>query len=493
LNLQSTSRAPVFRAASRLLSPLGKARTVWKIFFLGLLLRVVLTLVLGNRLLPLADQPVFLDLAEHIATGRGLAVSEELIGIPDNVSDSLRAVLMTRPERVRDEELGALWGIIKPETPTAFFEPFYPVFVGGIRYLFGPTSGTKFGLQEVIPFGPKIVIVRLFQSIFDALVILILYYLGVALFTPAVGGLAALIYCFYPFSIAFVLNLVTQNTYLFLQAVMVFFIVRTMQKQSWVNYILLGVFAGFTLLTRISLITFIPFIVLCLWLPLGRELKWQRLAVSVIVMIMAVVPWVVRNEAVYGKPLLLPTKGGRNLWEYNNQFFTPEKMDVPAVGVERLYQNFARNNYPDLQAKELLPFPNFTTENEIERDRILNERVMGFIKANPVVYAKLCILRLYQLFRVIPRHLGGPLTTAAALITFAWILPAALIGTLLSLRDWRRRSVIYAIFFYTVGTATLTASGIPHRVPTDPFFILMAAFFIVKLLRVDPQPGAPGT
>ncbi len=485
MKLQQDKCSPLFRLASRLLSPLGKPSAVWKIFVLGLALRIGLTLALGNRLLPLADQPVFLDLAEHVATGRGLAVSEGLIGIPDFVSDSLRAVLRTRPERVRDEELGALWGIIRPETPTAFFEPFYPVFMGGIRFLFGPTSGTRFGSQEVISFGPKIVIVRIFQSIFDALVILILYYLGATLFTPITGGLAALIYCFYPYSIAFVLNLVTQNTYLFLQAAMVFFFVRTMRKQTWANYILLGIFAGLTLLTRISLITFIPLIVLCLWLPLRRELKWARLAVSMAVMILAVVPWVWRNYAVFGEPLLLPTKGGRNLWEYNNQFFTPEKLEARAIGGELRYQNFARRNCAKLRAKELLPFPEFKGENEIERDRILNERVKGFILANPVIYVKLCFLRLYQLFGVIPRQLGGPLATLAGLITFGWILPAAAVGTLLSLREWRRRSVIYAIFFYTVGTAALTASGIPHRVPTDPFFILLAAFCVVKLLHVD--------
>ena len=61
---------------------LGKSRTAWIIFLTGLTLRVGISLWLGNRLLPLADQPVFLDLAEHVATGRGLAVSRESGGNP---------------------------------------------------------------------------------------------------------------------------------------------------------------------------------------------------------------------------------------------------------------------------------------------------------------------------------------------------------------------------------------------------------------------------
>jgi 4-amino-4-deoxy-L-arabinose transferase-like glycosyltransferase len=475
------------RRIRQLVLLLGRVKTIWIIFLLGLTIRVGITLWLGNRLLPLADQPVFLDMAENIATGHGLSVSSKVVGMPENISDSLRAVLMTRPERMRDERLGALWGVILPDKPTAFFEPFYPFFVGGIRWIFGPTSGTHLG-SETIPFGPKITIVRLFQSLFDALVIPILFYLGSALFTPVVGGLAGLIYCFYPYSIVFVTNIVTQNTYLFLQAVMVFFFVRTMKNQNWFNYLALGLTAGLTLLTRISLITFIPFIIICLYLPLRRNLKWGRLAVSLAIMVAAVIPWLIRNNAVFGEPLLLPTKGGRNLWEYNNQIFTPEKMEGRFTGVDALYQRFAKANYDQLKAKELIAFPEFTTETEPERDRILNERVQGFIKANPVVYAKLCGLRLYQLFRVIPRHLGGPLATLAALLSFGWILPACLLGLALSLKGpWQERSVLYGLIFYTVATSTLTASGIPHRLPTDPYLIMLAAFCVVYVFKLEPS------
>jgi 4-amino-4-deoxy-L-arabinose transferase-like glycosyltransferase len=399
----------------------------------------------------------------------------------------MRQELAKRPERIRDEELNALWGIIPAETPTAFFEPFYPVFLGTIRWLFGPSPGwSVVGIPGEYHYGPRITVVRLLQSLFDAFVILILYYLSVALFTPATGGIAALVYCFYPYSIAFVTNLVTQNTYLFLQALMVFFLVRLLDDQSWKNYLFMGAIAGLTLLTRISLITFVPFIILCLWLPLRRELKWGRLFVSLVIMAAVIIPWVVRNQVVMGEPLLLPTKGGRNLWEYNNQVFTEEKRNAETVnGVEAIYQSFARRNYVSLKRKDLIEFPQFTNESELERDRILNKNVREFILANPWVYVQLCGLRFYQLFRVVPRHLGGPLATLASLATWGWILPASFLGLLLSFKQWRRRSVIYAVIFYTVATATLTASGIPHRVPTDPYFILLAAYFLVRITRTE--------
>lgn len=470
----------------RFLHFLGRPGTAFKVFLLGLAIRIAMTIVLGERLLPLADQPIFLDMAENIATGKGIVVSQELVGIPENISDSLRAVLMTKPERIRDMELNALWGIVKPETPTAFFEPFYPVFLGAIRYLFGPTPGVAIG-PEVILYGPKITIARLFQSLFDALVILILYYIGAALFSRAVGGIAALVYCFYPYSLAFVTNLVTQNTYLFLQALVVFFFVRTLDRQSWGNYIFLGLSAGLTLLTRISLITFVPFIIICLYLPLRERLRWERLAVSLTIMAFVVAPWLLRNQMVMGEPLLLPTKGGRNLWEYNNQIFTAEKMEAEATGLDLVYQKFARKHYPGLKKKELIDFPKFTDETEIERNEIMTARVKEFILANPWVYVQLCGLRLYRLFKIVPKHLGGPLATFASFASWGWILPASLIGIVLSLKQWRRRSVLYAIIFYTVSTHALTASGIPHRVPTDPYFILLAAFFLVRILKVDEE------
>ncbi|MBU1650819.1 hypothetical protein KKA00_01250, partial [bacterium] len=183
----------------------------------------------------------------------------------------------------------------------------------------------------------------------------------------------------------------------------------------------------------------------------------------------------------------LPTKGGRNLWEYNNQVFTQEKMTGKTIGVAKMYQDFAIKNYPDLKRKDLIEFPVFIDETEIERDKIMKQRVTDFIKANPVVYIKLCFFRIYQLFRVIPRHLGGPLATLAALGTWGWILPASLLGLLMSFKYWRRRAVIYAILFYTVGTHALTAAGIPHRVPTDPYFILLAAYFLVRITKADQE------
>lgn len=463
------------------------------IFVAGLVLRLSLTAALGNRLLPMADQPVFLDIAENIAQGRGISVSQESVGIPESVTDSMRAVLMNRPERIRDEKLGALWGIIRPDTPTAFFEPFYPVFVGAVRYLFGKTNGTKFGRTEIIHFGPKIYMVRAFQSLFDAAVILILFYIGGYFFTPLVGGIAALIYSLYPYSLAFVTNLVTQNSYLFLQATMLFFFVQVLRRQSLFNYALLGVAGGVTLLTRISLISFLPLLVLCLYLQLRDGLQWRRLTVSLLMIILAILPWVLRNAAVFGVPQLLPTKGGRNLWEYNNQNFLPERMEGNFTGMDRIYQNFARKHFDRLRAKELLPFPEFTDEDEIERDRILNQRVLGFIKANPGVYARLCFLRLYQLFRIQPTNQSGLLVALGSWGTFGWILPASLLGIALSLRQWRKRSVLYAVVFYTVATAALTASGIPHRVPTDPYLILFAAYFLVKIFRLESPGEVPSS
>ncbi|MFH1861700.1 MAG: glycosyltransferase family 39 protein, partial [bacterium] len=413
---------------------LGKPRTVLIIFIVGFAIRAGMSLRLGESLLPLADQLVFLDMAENIAEGKGMVISQEIIGIPAYVSDSLRAEMMSRPERIRDMGLNAQWGIIKPDTPTAFFEPFYPFFVGAIRYVFGRTPGILAERTELIPIGPRVTIVRLFQSLFDALVILILYYLGVALFTPATGGIAALIYCFYPHSIIFVANIVTQNTYLFLQAVMVFFFVKTLKNQSWQNYVLLGLSAGLTLLTRISLITFIPFIALCLYLPLRKQLRWERFAVALALLVIMMIPWVVRNYQVFSEVIVLPTKGGRNLWEYNNQIFTEEKRTGKATGVDLLYQNFAKRNYDSLKRQDLIEFPEFTDETEIERDRILNQNVKGFIRANPWIYVQLCGFRFYQLFRVTPRSLAGPIATLASWLSFGWILPASFIGLFLSFR-----------------------------------------------------------
>jgi len=436
---------------------------------IAFIIRAGFGVVLGNRYLPMADQIVFDELARNIADGKGLMITDRLLLPQEDMHEEVKIRFSTMPERIRDLRLNALWGVVVPGTPTAFIEPMVPLTFAMIYKIFGP------GL--VFP--------RILHSIFEALVVGMLFSIGrMALPKSRAPGIAALVYAFYPFTIMFSGALITQPMYLFLQCAMIFLFYKFMVKPGWLNAILFGIVFGLTILARITIITFAPVLIFVLLIQDFRKPKYFPALVSILMAGLLLVPWVIRNNNALGKPLLLPTKGGRNFWEYNNQHFTLERLEMKGLqGVDAVNQDFAFANKNKIKGWQFIEFPEFTNENEIERDKILNHKVQQFIRLNPNIYLKLCFLRLYQFFRVEPTHHPNIFFKIAAWGSFGWILPFSIFGGIILWRNWRKLALIYLLILYNTAIHSLTASGIPHRLPIDPFLILLASFAIHWLLE----------
>lgn len=449
---------------------LNKKRTVLYLMILAFIIRAGFGIALGERYLPMADQIVFDELAKNISSGKGLMITDRLILPPEDMRQEIVDRYVNMPERIRDLRLNALWGILQPGRPSAFIEPGVPLVFAAIYKVFGP------GL--VVP--------RIFQSLLDALVVGMIFGIGMmALPKSRAPGIAALIYVFYPFSIMFTGALITQPIYLFLQCASIYYFYKFMHKPGWLYAILFGLVFGLTILARISIITFAPFFLIALFLQKFQPVKLFPAVMSFVLAALILIPWAARNNRVFGEPLILPTKGGRNLWEYNNQHFTRERLDKSVEdfeGVDVHYYKFGQKNFENIRGKQFLEFPEFTDESEIERDQILNHNVKQFILLNPGTYIKLCFYRFYQFFRITPSHHQHPFFKIVSILSFGWIMPLSFLGIGLLYKYWRELSLILLLIFYNTGVHTLTASGIPHRLPIDPFLILLAAFSIHWLL-----------
>ena len=415
----------------------------------------------------MADQIVFDELAKNISSGKGLMITDRLILPPDSAGTFVKEIFTTRAERIRDLRMNALWGVIKPNTPSAFIEPMIPVIFAAVYKVFGP------GL--IVP--------RILQSLLDALVVGMIFSIGTMIFPRSKApGIAALIYVVYPFTIMFTGALITQPIYLFLQCASIYLFYKFMQKPTWSMAVLFGLAFGMTILSRISIIVFVPFFIAALFVSDFGVRKYLPAVTGLVLAGLLLIPWIVRNDKAIGKPLLLPSKGGRNFWEYNNQLFTLERLNADNLeGVDVTYQNFAMRNIDKIVGKQYLEFPEFTNESELERDAILNHNVQQFIKHNPGIFIKLCFYRLYQFFRIMPSHHQHWFFKLAAIGSFGWILPMSLVGIFLSITYWRKTALVLLLIFYNVGVHTMTASGIPHRLPLDPFFILFAAFTLAVI------------
>jgi len=453
------------------------------VFLLALLVRTVFALLLpADRLLPAGgDQGLYDRLATSVAQGQGLSFRQ---------SD---AELKRAGNAERRDSLGEWarqpnhhFGITPAEQPSSVIPPLYPVTLAMIYRVAGPGSYLT---------------VRLLQALLGALAALAIYgaarccFRGDVLVAAIAGAITAL----YPYLVYYSGLLAGENLYIPLLAATAWALTclvagpgaslpgagerRGVLRSPATLPLLLGVCAGLTFLTRSSIILFLPLAALMIFLALGR----RRGAVAVLLCGMAfaltVSPWVVRNYRVHGEFVLMPTKGGLNLWMRNHpDVVRPEFLDAGLGFPEGLASR--------LEKTELLEYPELEGLSEVERNRLITGRAVSFIRANPEYFAALCVRRFVWLMSITGSRSRGVLYFVAGLLSYGLVLPLAASGAYLA---WRRRIrgalVPLALVLYTIGLHTLFHGGIRYRLPVDPLMGILAAYAAAALWRWYREAG----
>ncbi len=459
-----------------------RRRPLLLIFLLGLALRLgFLGVVTITGSLEVAEGRIFRDLALNLLSGEGLSVSARLLELPPGAPEHV--IELQR----RWIESGGLFGMIPPGKPTAFFMPLYPIFLAGVFAVFG--SG--------------FFAARLVQLLLSALLPLIAFYLGRQAVDRQTALAAALLAAIHPYFIYYAGLLVTQTLFVVLLGLASCAYYSLRQRPTIPRALLLGVLLGLSFLTRTFTATFLPLLLLAVIVELGFP-RWFEtgrspgralllLLVTTVAFTAVATPWVVRNYGLFDELVILPTKGGRNLWEYNNQKFSTEFEVAENAWTQQRYRSIRDSEMPTLQRKETVEFPVFDPQlPETERNRILNGNVKTFILANPRVYARLCLVRASEMVRVTPVRKSNLLFKAAAWLTIGWQLPLALVGMVMLARRWRRGPLyLFLLTLFYLSLHALVAAGTPHRVQVDLYLLVFSAHPLAWLAGwLFPRGGA---
>ena len=437
---------------------------------LALAVRITAGVMVGwDRLLPVADQPLYDAFAKNILEGKGFQ-------IPDIIRKTPKGLLLNK-----DFEKMGYFGVVLPDRSTAFFPPVYPIMMTASYWLFGPHPGSA----------------RLVQSFFDALACFLVGWMGVRLFGLRHGVVAGLIYALYPAFIGLTTVLWTIGMGVFTLVLALALTVYFQQKPTMWAAMWMGMGWGLAALTRSALLPFLLVVLVLAWWHTRTALKtekesrdsniksgirprhqWLYPLIIAIGMMVLLTPWGIRNAVVMGHFTLTPTKGGRNLWEANNGIFSEPyiKYSATAGGMAQVYHRYVQSRLEGLQRTDLIEFPEFSVDmSEFERDKILKRQVIDFLKANPRVATELCFLRFYSLIRVV---LGGWssywFAKIAGIISMGFVLIGGLIGLVINCKRWNCLSLFYLLVIYYVAVHMATAAGIPHRLPLDAVLILFA-------------------
>jgi hypothetical protein len=197
-------------------------------------------------------------------------------------------------------------------------------------------------------------------------------------------------------------------------------------------------------------------------------------------------PWVIRNYQLQHQFVLLSTRGGYNLWMRNNPYYIAD--EYRGMGVEFSPEKLDKLNYQEY----ILGYPEFHPEqSEVERNKILTQAGIKFIKANPGFFFELCWIRFKWTIGWRGIGLKGPLLNGLSLIFYG----PALLGLIVSLFvGWKHLSVtlpLWSVVGYFILFYSLTHEGLRYRLPVDPCMILLAVFSAVLLysrIRKKPFP-----
>lgn len=250
-----------------------------------------------------------------------------------------------------------------------------------------------------------------------------------------------------------------------------------------------GVLWGVMGLGRPAMLAFLPFIML--WLALNRDSssRWLRngLAMSAAAALI-VLPWMIRNYTVLGRFPTMATNGGFVFWNGNNPFTTGSGHDVYTERANRFLGRPYDAALPAVMQWQPYPLPadiqrQVATLSETELDRRLLQAGLDFMHQEPAVWLAL-LGRKAVAFWWFRENLGAayegswtrfyrPLYILTVILT--------VVGLALSLRRWRRYSLLYLLFGFVavtyIGFQVLTR----YRWEIEPFFLIFAALAMVTL------------
>lgn len=413
----------------RLLKRLGKENSiVLCVFVMALLIRLawVFQLPPDTLIRPLFDQREYVQLASNLVSGRGLQLDRVVFHIA-------------------------------PNTPTALRTPLYPLFLGGMFYLFG---------HNYLP-------IRLVQAFMTSLTCVFVYLIGKKSFRylgktdQTVGVIAAGISCLHPFLVFYTGLLMSENLYILLLAVAVYCTFLVAEKPSIRNGLLLGVFFGLTALTRPIIFYFLPVILLWLLLKLRESKKRAILHFGLVILAVLVTlsPWIYRNYSVYHRVVPLATTGGYVLWEGNHDNATGGDMGRLPV------------DYPYLS--EL---------SEVERDRELYRQALSYIKNHPSHFLKLAGMKFVELWRPYAAERDTKaigLSAKYKIVGFTFngvILLLSVTGMVASIWNRKWSSLLFLLIVYCTIIHMVFLGAMRYKLAFDPFLIIYAGFTLKLLL-----------
>ncbi len=290
------------------------------------------------------------------------------------------------------------------------------------------------------------------------------YAIGLRFAGGLTAGIAAAAVSVHPGLLVYSTRVHALNLDALLVALLVLLVLKMRDAASWRSFLVYGSIVGVTALERP---TFLPFAFAGMGsLALGsssRATVMRGLVVVGLLMSIAILPWLARNAAVVGRPVLTTTMG-EVLWRGNNPVASGSSLTV--------------DGQPILSAApEVLRL--VWGRPETVQDDLFRQLAIDYVVEDPLRAARGTALKLWGFWWF------GPTTgalypkgwTAVYLVYYVGVLALAVLGSVLLLRGRRRWEVgVVALAFVTVSlTQSLFYVEGRHRWEIEGLLLVLAS------------------
>ncbi|MBN1886771.1 MAG: glycosyltransferase family 39 protein [Thermoflexales bacterium] len=327
---------------------------------------------------------------------------------------------------------------------TTFWPPLYPAWLAGLYSILGY----------------NLLAARLAQAFWGAVAAGAVFEASRRLLGEDVGGLAGLGMALYPYQVYFGAWLIAEAMYMALLVLVVLAVIMLQERCTWVGFAGLGGLLGLGILAKPATLMLVPFLVLWIVLSFPFRPLLERLGYGLIVLLVlggVVLPWTVRNWAVFRSFVLVSTNGGYTFYGANNaQAFGGHREGFP----------------PHLQGLA-----------EPEADKEYYRLGMEWIRQHPADFARLAgrkLARLVSPLSVASYEQDYPLPYAWLVKGVYWaFLLLALGGAALSLPRWRELFVFYALIGRVLAGTIIFYGDVRYTLPMAPALLVFASIALM--------------
>ena len=334
-------------------------------------------------------------------------------------------------------------------TPTAHWSFIYPLYLAGVYTLTG--------------YHP--LFARLVQGILGGVLIcLLIYLIGRRLVDETTGLAGAAMAAAYGYFIYYNVSLMTETFFIVFILFSLYQSIELKRKSTLGRWVLLGLGLGMACLLRQTFLLFVPFLLLwLLWDLKGLGIRWWYYTIPVIVIILLIAPWTLRNYRVYHQFLLLNSNAGYALFASNNLNLGTDWRNDEVV----------------------VPVPaELTGKNEAELDRALTRRGFELIFADPKRYLLLSLDKTLEYFRFWPVNDSSYISNLNRMLSFGLYLPFMVWGLGLSVSRWRSFMVLYLFIIIHTGIYLLSWPSPRYRLPVDAVLMVFAGMALLELVTL---------